>query len=57
MDYISIGGRFMSKTAFDEKVIDEVVDKYNVSTNKGNLNKDGFAFSDHQPAFLEFKLI
>lgn len=35
----------------------EVVDKYNVSTNKGNLNKDGFAFSDHQPAFLEFKLI
>ena len=22
----------------------------------GNLNLDGFAFSDHEPAYLEFKL-
>lgn len=35
----------------------EVIDNYNVSTNNGNLNIDGFAFSDHHPAFMEFKLL
>ena len=34
----------------------EVVNHYNVETKDGNLNVDGFAFSDHQPAYLEFKL-
>ena len=34
----------------------EVIKHYNVETKNGNLNIDGFAFSDHQPAYLEFKL-
>ena len=35
----------------------EVITHYNIETKNGNLNLDGFAFSDHQPAYLEFKLI
>lgn len=35
----------------------EIVEHYNVETKNGNLNLDGFAYSDHQPAYLEFKLI
>ena len=27
-----------------------------IETKNGNLNLDGFAFSDHEPAYLEFKL-
>ena len=34
----------------------EIVQHYNVETKNGNLNVDGFAFSDHQPAYIEFKL-
>lgn len=34
----------------------EVIDHYNVETKNGNLGLDGFAYSDHQPAYLEFKL-
>ena len=34
----------------------EVIDHYNVETKGGNLSLDGFAFSDHQPAFMTFKL-
>ena len=34
----------------------EVVNHYNVETKKGNLGFDGFAYSDHQPAYIEFKL-
>ena len=34
----------------------EIVEHYNIETSKGNLNLDGFAYSDHQPAYLEFKL-
>lgn len=34
----------------------EVVNHYNVETKKGNLGLDGFAYSDHQPAYIEFKL-
>ena len=33
----------------------EVVDHYNVETKNGNLNINGFAFSDHQPSYLQFK--
>ena len=35
----------------------QVIEHYNVQTNNGNLGLDGFAFSDHQPAYMEFKLI
>ena len=35
----------------------EVLEHYNVETKNGNLGYDGFAYSDHQPAYLEFKLI
>ena len=35
----------------------EVVNHYNVETKNGNLGINGFAFSDHQPAYLEFKLL
>lgn len=34
----------------------EIIEHYNIETSKGNLNLDGFAYSDHQPAYLEFKL-
>ena len=34
----------------------EVITHYNVETKGGNLSLDGFAFSDHQPAFMSFKL-
>lgn len=34
----------------------EVINHYNVETKKGNLGLDGFAFSDHQPAYLEFRI-
>ena len=34
----------------------EIVEHYNVETQNGNLNVDGFAYSDHQPAYIEFKL-
>lgn len=34
----------------------EVVTHYNIQTKNGNLGKDGFAYSDHEPAYLEFKL-
>ncbi len=34
----------------------EIVEHYNIETKQGNLNVDGFAFSDHQPAYIEFKL-
>ena len=34
----------------------EVVAHKNIETKNGNLNLDGFAFSDHEPAYLEFKL-
>ena len=35
----------------------EVLDICNVETKQGNLKVDGFAFSDHQPSVLEFKLL
>ena len=34
----------------------EVTVHYNVVTTNGNLGIDGFAYSDHQPAYIEFKL-
>ena len=34
----------------------EVINHYNVETPEGNLNYKGFAYSDHQPAFMTFKL-
>lgn len=34
----------------------EVVKHFNVETENGNLGFDGFAYSDHQPAYMEFKL-
>ena len=34
----------------------EVVTHYNVETKNGNLGYDGFAYADHQPAYMEFKL-
>lgn len=34
----------------------EVIEHYNIETKNGNLGLDGFAYSDHQPAYLEFKL-
>ena len=34
----------------------EIVEHYNVETKNGNLKVDGFAYSDHQPAYIEFKL-
>lgn len=34
----------------------EVINHYNVKTNNGNLNIDGFAYSDHQPAYMSFIL-
>ena len=35
----------------------EVIQHYNVETKNGNLGYDGFAYSDHQPAYVEFKLL
>ena len=35
----------------------EVVTHYNIETKQGKLGLDGFAFSDHEPAYLEFKLL
>ena len=35
----------------------EIVTHYNVETKNGNLGLDGFAYSDHQPAYIEFKLL
>ena len=35
----------------------EIVNHYNVETKQGNLGLDGFAYSDHQPAYIEFKLL
>lgn len=34
----------------------EVITHYNIETNNGNLGLNGFAYSDHQPAYLEFIL-
>ena len=34
----------------------EIVTHYNVETKNGNKGIDGFAYSDHQPAYIEFKL-
>lgn len=34
----------------------EIIENYNVITKNGNLGIDGFAFSDHQPAYIEFEL-
>ncbi len=34
----------------------EIVTHFNVETKGGNLGLDGFAYSDHQPAYMEFKL-
>ena len=34
----------------------EVTVQYNVETKNGSLGIDGFAYSDHQPAYIEFKL-
>ena len=34
----------------------EVIEHYNIETKNGNLGLNGFAYSDHQPAYLEFKL-
>ena len=34
----------------------EIINHYNVLTKNGNLNIDGFAYSDHQPAYMSFKL-
>ena len=34
----------------------EVITHYNIETNNGNLGLNGFAYSDHQPAYLEFML-
>jgi hypothetical protein len=34
----------------------EIITNYNVITKNGNLGIDGFAYSDHQPAYIEFKL-
>ena len=34
----------------------EVVKHYNIETKNGNLKLNGFAYSDHQPAYLDFKL-
>ena len=34
----------------------EVTKHYNIITKNGNKNLDGFAFSDHEPTYMEFKL-
>lgn len=34
----------------------EITNHYNVLTKNGSLGIDGFAYSDHQPAYIEFKL-
>ena len=34
----------------------EVIEHYNIQTKNGNLGLNGFAYSDHEPAYLEFKL-
>lgn len=34
----------------------EVKTNYNVVTKSGNLGIDGFAYSDHQPSYIEFQL-
>ena len=34
----------------------EIITHYNVETKNGNKGIDGFAYSDHQPAYIEFKL-
>ena len=33
-----------------------IINHYNVETKNGNLNLDGFAYSDHQPAYISFSL-
>ena len=35
----------------------EVLSVENIETKQGKLKVDGFAFSDHQPSVLEFKLL
>ena len=35
----------------------EVVEHYNIQTKNGNKHLDGFAYSDHEPAYFEFKLL
>ena len=35
----------------------EIINHYNIETNNGNLGINGFAYSDHQPAYIEFKLV
>ena len=35
----------------------EIVTHYNVETKDGKLGLDGFSYSDHEPAYIEFKLL
>ena len=34
-----------------------IIEHYNIETKNGNLSLDGFAYSDHQPAYISFSLI
>lgn len=43
----------------DGFIVSENIDvslRQNVATNGGNKGLDGFAYSDHQPVYLEFSL-
>ncbi|MBO4855746.1 MAG: hypothetical protein J5511_00015 [Bacilli bacterium] len=35
----------------------EVIEHHNIQTKNGNKGLDGFAFADHDPAYIEFKLL
>lgn len=35
----------------------KIITHYNIETNDANLTYNGFAYSDHQPAYVEFKLL
>ena len=35
----------------------EIITHYNIETKDANLTYNGFAYSDHQPAYVEFKLL
>lgn len=35
----------------------EIVTHYNVETKNGKLGLDGFSYSDHEPSYIEFKLL
>lgn len=35
----------------------EIITHYNVETKDGKLGLDGFSYSDHEPAYIEFKLL